>query len=69
MFDPKADLIQERVERFLDSYSSFVVCLNDQVNDTLHDLCLEEHAEILQAKLINDVLVSLIISGLEENRI
>ncbi|MDA3501919.1 hypothetical protein MKL32_10055 [Acinetobacter sp. AOR34_HL] len=69
MFDPKSDLIKERVERFIDSYSSFVVCLNDQVNDTLHDLCLEEHAEILQAKLVNDVLVSLIISGLEENRI
>lgn len=69
MFDPKDELIKERVERFLDSYSSFVACLNDQVNDTLHDLCLEEYAEILQAKLLNDVLVSLIISGLQENRI
>lgn len=68
MFDPKEELIKERVDRFIDTYSSFVVCLNDQVNDTLHDLGLEDHAEILQAKLVSDVLVSLIISGLE-NRI
>lgn len=69
MFDPKEELIKERVDRFIESYSSFLDTLNDQVNDTLHDLCLEDHAEILQAKLVNDVLVSLIISGLEENRI
>lgn len=69
MFNPKDELIKERVDRFIDSYSSFLDILNDQVNDTLHDLCLEDHAEILQAKLVNDVLVSLIISGLEENRI
>lgn len=69
MFEPKEELIKERVERFIDTYSSFLDILNDQVNDTLHDLCLEDHAEILQAKLVNDVLVSLIISGIEENRI
>lgn len=56
---------KDQIDHFIDTYSSFVSCLNDQVNDTLHELNLEKYADILQAKLINDVLVSLISSNMQ----
>lgn len=55
-------LLEEMKHEFLDKYSSFVSTLNDQVNDTLHDLGLEDHVELLQVKLVSDVLVSMILS-------
>ena len=56
------EVLDQMKDEFIDKYSSFVSNLNDQVNDTLHDLGLEEHADLLQAKLVSDVLVSMILS-------
>lgn len=56
------EVLDQMKDEFIDKYSSFVSNLNDQVNDTLHDLGLEEHVDLLQAKLVSDVLVSMILS-------
>lgn len=55
------EVLDQMKDEFIDKYSSFVSNLNDQVNDTLHDLGLEEHVDLLQAKLVSDVLVSMIL--------
>lgn len=56
------EILQEMKDSFLDKYSSFVSILNDQVNDSLYVLGLEPYIEILQSKLVSDVLVSMILS-------
>lgn len=60
--DQEYEVLEQMKDEFMDKYSSFVSILNDQVNDTLHDLGLEDHVDLVQAKLVSDVLISMILS-------